>query len=186
MSRTAFAVLVLGLAAVPCWLGADTLNVAADAQTSSTQPNSKYGLLPVMTVRSTPAGSILNSYAQFDLSALPDAPTVDKTVLRLWVDLVMTSGTIEVVPVLEPWQESTITANTAPALGEPITSFAVTTGDSLHFIDVDITALMQDWASGYLENNGLALRGVSPGSVNVVFDTKESIVFSHGPELEVA
>jgi hypothetical protein len=143
-------------------------------------------VLPLMTVRKAPSGAIFNSYVKFDLSALPDAATVDKTVLRLWVNLVTTPGTIEVLPVLAPWQEATISANASPDLGSPITSFAVASGDCFHFIDVDITSLVQDWASGYLANNGLALRGVTPGSVNVVFDTKESILFSQAPELEVA
>jgi len=58
--------------------------------------------------------------------------------------------------------------------------------DTLHFIDVDITALVQDWASGYLDNHGLALRAVESGAVHVVFDTKESMLTSHSPELEVA
>ena len=58
--------------------------------------------------------------------------------------------------------------------------------DTLHFIDVDVTGLVQDWASGYLDNHGLALRGVESGAVNVVFDTKESFLTSHAPELEVA
>src|SRR6185369_17075851 len=49
-----------------------------------------------------------------------------------------------------------------------------------------VTTLVQDWVSGYQANNGVALRGVSPGAVNVLFDTKESIVFSHSPELEIA
>jgi len=168
MRRIGLAVLVLGLTAVP-WLHADTLNVSGDAQTSSAQPNFKFGLLPLMTVRSAPSGAILNSYTQFDFSPLPEAPTVDKAVLRLWVGLVVTPGTIEVVPVLEPWQEGTISGASSPALGSPITSFAVSSGDFLHYIDVDVTTLVQDWASGYMANNGLALRGVSPGSVNVVF-----------------
>ena len=77
MRRIGFVAIALGLAAVP-WVGADTLNVAGDAQTSSAQPNTKYGLLPLMTVRSTPSGAFLNSYASFDLSSLPDAPIVDK------------------------------------------------------------------------------------------------------------
>ena len=185
MRRIGIFVLGLGLAAISA-LRADTLNVAGDAQTSSALPNTKFGLLPIMTVRNAQTGAILNSYAKFDLSALPDSPSVDKTVLRLWVNLVPTPGTIEVLPVLEPWQESTITANSSPALGSPIASFAVASGDCFHFIDVDITALVQDWTSGHLANNGLALRGVSPGSVNVIFDTKESILFSQAPELEVA
>jgi hypothetical protein len=139
-----------------------------------------------MTVRNGPSGPILNSYERFDLSALPDGPSVDKAVLRLWVNLVTSPGTIEVVPVLEPWQEGTITAASSPVVGAPVTSFDVGSGDSLRFITVDVTALVQDWASGNLDNHGLALRGVSPGAVNVIFETKESVLFSHGPELEVA
>jgi hypothetical protein len=102
------------------------------------------------------------------------------------VSQVTTPGTIEVVPVLEPWEEGTLTALSSPDLGSPVASFRVASGDALHFIDVDVTSLAQDWASGLLANNGLALRAVSPGSVNVVFDTKESVLTSHAAELEVA
>ena len=160
-------------------LDADTASVARDAQTSSSQPNTRLGVLPLMTVRSTSSAAIHKSYSQFDLSALPDISTVDKAVLRLWVAAVLTPGTIEVVPVLGPWQEDTITANSSPALGPPIASFTVSSSDCLNYINVDVTALVRDWASGYLANDGLAL--VGSGSVNVVFDTKESILMSHGP-----
>jgi hypothetical protein len=181
---TGLAVLVTGLALVAPPLHSDTLNVAADAQTSSALPGIKFGVLPLMTVRGGSPGAVYKSYAQFDLTALPDAPDVSKAVLRLWVAAVLTPGTIDVVPVLEPWQEAKITADASPALGAPIASFSVSSADSLRFINVDVTALVQDWSSGQRANNGLAL--VASGSVNVVLDTKESIVFSQGPELEVA
>ena len=185
MRRIGLVALALGLTAVPC-VRADTLNVAADAQTSSAQPNFKFGLWPAMAVRQAPSGAILHSYARFDLSALPSDPTVEKAILRLWVLVAVTPGTIEVVPIVEPWQEGTITADTSPDLGTPVASFAVASGHTLHFIDVDVTGLVQDWASGALDNHGLALRGVGSGAVNVIFDTKESILTSHAPELEVA
>ena len=175
----------LGLAVVPA-ARADTLNVAADAQTSSAQPNVKFGLLPAMTVRQGSSGPILNSYARFDFSALPADPTVQKAILRLWVLAALTPGTIEVVPVVEPWQEGTITAGMSPVLGSPVASFAVASSDTLHFIDVDVTGLVQDWAEGFLDNHGLALRGSGSSAVNVIFDTKEGILTSHAPELEVA
>jgi hypothetical protein len=178
--------LALGLAAaVPC-VRADTLEVAADAQTSYVQPNFRFVLLPGMAVRQGPSGAVLHSYARFDLAALPSNPAVEKAILRLWVLAAVTPGTIEVAPILEPWQEGSITAGSSPQLGSPIATFAVGSSDTLHFIDVDVTALVQDWASGALDNHGLALRGVGPGAVNVVFDTKESILTSHAPEVEVA
>src|SRR6185503_2643639 len=106
MRRIATIALALALWAVPL-IHADTLHVAADAQTSSAQPSLRFGLLPLMTVRGGP-GPIYNSYLKFDLSALPDDPAVDKAVLRLGVNVVATPGTIEVAPILEPWQEASI------------------------------------------------------------------------------
>jgi hypothetical protein len=183
MKRTRSAALAFGfgLLAVP-WLRADTLNVTGDAQTSSSTPNLKLGQLPAMAVRQG-SGHVFNSYARFDLSPLPDDPTVQKATLRLWVLAVITPGTIEVVPVVEPWQEGTITAVASPLLGTPVTSFAVQSSHTLQFVDVDVTSLVQDWSRGLLDNNGLALRGL--GAVNVVLDTKESVLTSHAPELEV-
>lgn len=115
MKRIGVLTLALGLAAVP-GVRADTLNVAGDAQTSSAQPAFKFGLLPAVSVRQAAGGPVLTSYAQFDLSALPSDPKVEKAILRLWVLAVLTPGTIEVVPVIGPWQEATITAGTGPEL----------------------------------------------------------------------
>ena len=121
MRRIGLVVLALGLTAVPC-VHADTLNVAADAQTSSAQHAFRFGLLPGMAVRQGPSGPILKSYARFDLSTLPSDPAVEKTILRLWVLVAVTPGTIEVLPIMEPWQEGTINADTSPDLGAPVAS----------------------------------------------------------------
>jgi hypothetical protein len=152
----------------------------------SWQPNANFGAAASMTIRIVPDGPALDGCAQFDLSALPPGSGVDKAVLRLWVNKVATPGTIEVVPVLEPWQENTITANASPDLGAPVATFSVAGGDVLHFVDVDVTSLVEDWTSGALANNGLSLRGVGPEPVHVTFDAKESSRYGHGPELEVA
>lgn len=185
MKRIRLLTLALGLI-VPPQLEADTLHVAGDAQTSSAQATSKFGLWPSMTVRQGGVGPIQRSYARFELSALPAAPTVQKAILRLFVLATVTPGTIEVVPVVETWDEATISAATSPLLGAPVASFTVSSADALHFIDVDLTALVQDWASGAADNYGIALRGVESGPVNVAFETKEAVAFSHAPELEVA
>ena len=100
MRSIGLAVLALGLAA-PLALRADTANVAGDAFVHSGQPNANLGAQSSMTVRIALNGTIQDAYAQFDLSALPPASTVDKAVLRLWVNKVSAPGTIEVLPVLD-------------------------------------------------------------------------------------
>lgn len=184
MRRIGLVVLVLGLAVPSGW--ADTLNVAADAQTSSAHPHVKFGLQPEMAVRQGERAPTLTSYLRFDLSVLPSEPTVQKAILRLWVSAVARPGTIEVLPISSPWQEGSITGGSTPELGAPIATFVVEGGDALHFIDVEITGLVQGWARGALENHGVALRGMDSGVVNATFDTKESTLTSHAPELEVA
>src|SRR5262245_60576120 len=86
---------------------ADTLNVAADAQTNSRLPTQKGGSDPAMLVCNAPvcglqAGAVFKSFARFDLSALPDGFTVDKAVLRLWAGVVLKPGTVNIVRVLDP------------------------------------------------------------------------------------
>jgi collagen triple helix repeat protein len=183
MRRIGFGLLTLGLSAAPA-LRADTVNVAGDAYVHSGQPNTNFGATPALTVRVAPNGTVLDAYARFDLSALAPANVVDKAVLRLWVNKVVVPGTIELVPVLEPWQEDAITANASPAAGTPVATFSVDGGDALHFVDVEVTSLVRDWTSGAMANNGLLLRGA--GAIHVAFDTKESTQYSHGLELEVA
>jgi DNA-binding beta-propeller fold protein YncE len=184
MRRIGFA-LVAALSAVP-WLQADTMTVAADAQARPGHAGGRSGRLPTMTVRSTAIETVLDSYVRFDLGALPDAPDVRKAVLRLWVTGVVTPGSIEVRPVLEPWDERTVGGGPTPAVGTPVASFGVTAEDYLLYVDVDITGLVRDWATGVLDNQGLALRGVNGAAVDVAFDTKENDVLSHEPQVEVA
>ena len=185
MRRIALGVLAVALVAVPS-LRADTLTVAADAQATAGLPEARSGFLPRMTVRAAPGEPFRDGYARFELSPLPGSPTVEKAVLRLWVNAVVMPGVVEVRPVLEPWDERTIGGDSVPDVGAPIASFGVGSGDHLTFVEVDITGLVRDWATGLLDNHGLALRGASGASVDVAFDTKENDVFSHEPEIEVA
>jgi hypothetical protein len=168
--------------------GADTLNVAADAFTNSKKSTHTFGLLPGMTVSNNSyctltTGATCTGFARFDLAPLPTGAVVDKAVLRIWVSAVVTPGNIDVVRVLEPWQEDTITETARPALGSLVASFTVASGDAWHFIDVDVTAPVQDWVQSPADNHGLAL--VALGVVSAAFDTKENPLTGHAPELEV-
>jgi hypothetical protein len=123
MWRLRLALGILAVAAVPR-LYADTVSVAADAQTQGIESTTRFGLAPGMSVRQRP-GAVTRSHVQFDLSGLPPASDVQKAVLRLWVASVTNPGYVEVAPIAEPWQEDGITGATAPALGTTVAMFTV-------------------------------------------------------------
>jgi hypothetical protein len=167
----------------------ESLNVAADAQTNSRLATLKGGSEPVMTVCNAPVcnlqpGAVFTSFARFDLAPLSDTATVDKAVLRLWAGAVLKPGTVNVFRVTDQWAEGTITAAFSPPLDTVVlTSFPVEVSDSLHFVNVDVTSLVQEWLQDPLSNHGLAL--VPSDKVSVIFDTKENPLTGHAPELEV-
>jgi hypothetical protein len=87
---------------------------------------------------------------------------------------------------LDPWQEATITAATAPAVGSPVATVAIALTARRTYVPVDVTSLVQDWLSGAQANNGIALVGdIASGPLSVVFDSKENTLTSHPIELEV-
>ena len=102
-----------------------------------------------------------SSYVQFNLSAIPPGATVGKAMLRLYVDLVTTGGSFDVYEVDNAWNENTLTFNTQPLpLGPSATGshpIALTSASRSQFLLIDITPLVQGWASGTIANNGIAL-----------------------------
>jgi Kelch motif len=165
---------------------ADTLAVSADGQTRSAPAHSLCGGVQVIQVANHGRGGEYRGYFRFDLSPLPDGATIDKAVLRLFASDVDRGGTILVVPILEPWNEKTLTAETAPILGAPVASFGVARADRGHFLSVEITGLVRDWLRGIEANNGLALLGADDAPVVARFDSKENVLTSHAPEVEAA
>src|SRR5687767_9446613 len=171
-------VAVVGLAfGVSSAAWADTLSPAADASTNSRRPTLNRAIDPWMTVCdasvcSLQSGAVFRSFARFSLVSLPDGALVEKAVLRLWVGAVLRPGTVDVVRVLDAWDERTITEASSPGLGSIAASFPVTSAASLQFIEVDITPLVQEWALDPSSNYGLAL--LPTGGVNVLFDSKEN------------
>ncbi|MFZ0320978.1 MAG: DNRLRE domain-containing protein, partial [Candidatus Sulfotelmatobacter sp.] len=126
-----------------------------------------------------------NTYIQFNLSTVPTGATVSKATLRLFVDAVATNGSFNVYPVTSSWNEGTLTWNAAPTLGASIAGpISVTSSTMNQFVLINVTSLVQGWASGSTVNNGLALELVgTTGSFS--FDSKESFLTAHQPELEI-
>ena len=155
---------------------------SADTFVFSSTPRVNYGAWPVLDVQHG-----ATSYLQFNLSGLPQNPAITKASLRLYVDAVAAPGNFDVYQVNSSWQENSLSYSNAPVPGASATGGAPTAimGASVNqFVLVDITSLVQDWASGAVANNGIALELTTPGG-SFSFDSKESLLTSHEPELEI-
>jgi Collagen triple helix repeat (20 copies) len=164
---------------------AETLVVAADSQIQATPAHLAAGRLPSLSVGSRHRAGERRPFLRFDLSPLPEGAVVDKAVLRLWASDVDAAGRVDVLPVLGPWEERTLSAANAPALGTAVASFGLSFGDEGHFVSVDVTPLAQDWVAGLAANDGLALASAESTHVEASFDSKENTATSHAPTLEV-
>jgi hypothetical protein len=159
---------------------------AADTFVSSTAPTTNYG---ASTIEVVALGS--SSYLKFSLAGVPTGSTVSKATLRLYMDAVLTGGKFDVYNLASTptWAENTMTFNTPrPAKGtsasggHPVT---VTAASVNTFILIDITATVQGWFAEPSTNNGILVALVgNTGSFS--FDSKESTLTSHEPELEIA
>lgn len=129
-----------------------------------------------------------DSYIKFNLATLPANPNIAKATLRLYVDAVVGGGSFDVYQLNSSWNENTLTYNNAPALGISATGshpVAITASSLNQFVLIDITSLVQGWANGTIPNNGVALALTTSGG-SFSFDSKESVLTSHHPELEIA
>lgn len=155
---------------------------SGDSFVLSATPRSNYGGYPILAVQQ--GGT---SYIQFNLSTLPANASISKATLRLYVDAVPHPGSFDVFEINSAWAENTLIYNNAPSLGSSATgghATSITASSMNQFLLIDITALVQEWASGSLPNHGIALSLTTSGGA-FSFDSKEAIVTSHQPELEI-
>jgi N-acetylneuraminic acid mutarotase len=135
------------------------------------------------------------TYIKFLLtSSLPPntaAANVAKATLKLYLSpLTKPSGAIDIypIPITSAWTESTLNPSSPPALASTPFATQIPVGPANSFLVVDVTKLVQEWlngsANGGIDNNGIALVADTSTSY-VVFDSKESIVTSHEPRLEI-
>jgi N-acetylneuraminic acid mutarotase len=152
-----------------------------DANTSSFFPTTNFGTSVALIVCS---GS--NTYIKFSTANLGSGVTssnVSKATLTLYVDAVLTSGTMDVYQVNGSWSEGKITYNSAPALGTKL--FSAVSVSSTGYLSLDMTSTVQAWLNGTLANNGIALVPSSGSKISVSFDSKENIFTSHTAQLNL-
>ncbi len=132
------------------------------------------------------------TYIKFQLlSSLPPrvaGANVAKATLKLYLSpSTNPSGAIDIYPITSAWTESTLTTS-PPTVSSTAFATGIAVGKANSFLVVDVTQLAQEWlngpTNGGIENDGIALVAET-STTYVVFDSKESIVTSHEPRLEI-
>ena len=176
---------VLSLPLVAPLMFAQSAPPSADSFTNNSSPttqNTNYGDQNFLNVRSG-----YNTYLQFNLAPVPTGTNVAKATLRLYVNSVVTAGSFDVYQVNSAWTESGLTYNNGPAPGASATGsnpVSISSSSLNNFVVIDITTLVQEWVAGSVTNNGVVLQ-LQGATGNFAFDSKESDVSSHEPELEI-
>jgi hypothetical protein len=166
----------------PCLALATQALLTDDAYTDATRPTQKFGGSGSLSINGNST-----AFIKVNLTTLPAGTTgadIDKATLIVFVNTVTRAGAFDVVQVTSAWDESTLTANTAPTLGATEVSLVpVAFTDVNNFIAIDLTNLVKDWLDGVLANNGVAL--VSTGAIRVQLDAKENQSSGHEPKLDI-
>jgi hypothetical protein len=197
-----FALLVvISLVVFPGRTVAQSGTVTDDAFLSSNKTTQVFnlngqGISLVVAGSSAAVGSVqvgtTKTYIKFQLqSSLPPtvaAANVAKATLKLYLSpLTSPSGAIDIYPVTSAWTESTLTTS-PPTVSSTAFATGIAVGNANSFLVADVTQLVREWlngpANGGLANDGIALVADTSTSY-VVFDSKESIVTSHEPRLEI-
>ena len=176
---TLLSVFLLGLVRV-AW--ADP-TLTGDTYISTARPANPFGLATTLSVA---AGN--TTYLQFNLPLGLPAGTlgtdVAKATLKLYANSVVAGGTMTLRQLPSLWNEGTMTNDTALVLGTQVGSKAIVLADQGKWVVIDVTALVQTWLTTPVTNpSSLAL--VSTLGLNVVFDSKENVITSHEPVLEI-
>ena len=126
------------------------------------------------------------SFLQFDFSPLPTNSTgasIQKAVLRIFVNQVTVAGNLNVYTASTNWNEATLKFTGAPANGTlEAVGFSVTTNSVNNELIVEVTPLVKDWVDKIEPNRGIILASTN---ANFTFVSKESPTLSHPARLEI-
>ena len=181
MTRIHISKLVLLVAVLSAFARAQVV-LTDDANTSLFYPKTNFGGSIALIVCT---GS--NSYLKFNLANLGPGITssnVSKATLVLYVDFLLTPGTMDVYQVSGSWSEGSVTYNTAPALGTKL--FSGVSVNKTGFLSLDLTSTVQAWLAGTQANDGIALMPSTGSAISASFDSKENTLTSHVADLTLA
>lgn len=155
---------------------------SADSMIVSGHPAQNFGESGILAVQNG-----ITSLIQFNLAGVPANVTLQKATLRLYVDAVVAPGAFDVFPLTAPWTENQVNFQNAPSLGVSATGgnpVTIARTSQNNFVLVDITTVAQEWINGETPNNGIAI-ALSGTTGSFSFDSKEALLTSHEPELEL-
>lgn len=151
--------------------------LVGDTYVSSAAATTNFGTATSMVIAPGNAGLV-----QFDLSAIPASATIAKAYLRVYVNKVVTGGTLAFALATTSWSENAVTANTQPTVGAAFATASASVAGT--FVLVDVTTEAEGWLASPASNFGIEITGT--GSTSVQLDTKESTTTSHPAELELS
>jgi len=192
----------VALLLLPLRAAAQSGTVTDDAFLSSNATTQKLnlggqGISLIVSGSSATVGSVqvgtTTAYIKFQLtSSLPAtvaAANVAKATLKLYLSsLTSPAGAIDIYPVTSAWSESTLSSSSTPTIATTPFASGINVGSANSFLVLDVTQLVQEWLEG-VTNGGIVNDGIAvvahTSTSYVVFDSKESIVTSHEPRLEI-
>jgi immune inhibitor A len=157
------------------------LPAAQDSFVDAWAPDDNRGASNAFSVRQP---GVMNALLYFGNGAIPQTATVEKATLKLYSTYRTNSndGVLAIKKLSGVWSEEDVTWNTAPAAGDTTYATVVltTVGEQ---IDIDVTALVQEWISDPWNNFGLLIAG--EGSKSVQYDFIASEFGREWPVLEI-
>lgn len=136
---------------------------AVDAFISSSEPNTTSGSYPNLFTGVSGSGEKMGLVA-FDLSGIPADATIEGATFSVRALYAPTAATLHVHAITAPWTEATVTYNTLNNAFDPAVEASLAVPANLTTtVSCDVTALVQDWVSGALENHGVLLRELGTG-----------------------
>ncbi|HEX8468016.1 MAG TPA: DNRLRE domain-containing protein [Allosphingosinicella sp.] len=124
------------------------------------------------------------SLYQFSLATIPSSQRVVSATLRLWVTDAENS-TVSLYRVTQSWSESALTwANSAGVTFNATAVGSFVPASSGRYYDIDVTALVAQWRSGAVANNGLITR-LAANNTLAGFTSREWATVAQRPQLVV-
>ena len=163
-----------------------TLHVTDDTNINLNNLGQNNGDSQIVLVRNVGGGGVRHAFAKFDLTPLPPGVVISRATLRLWVSDLPNAGSIDLHLVTGTWDEGSLTAATAPAFAAtPFATQPIAAGDEKSYLTVDVTTVVQGWATAPASNFGLAVLPNALDNIRLELDSKENTGTSHPMEIEV-